>query len=294
MTLKTINQEELNRRIKLHNKYKEHWHYDSISRRLIFINYDFRRMDFSRCNLSSVYIESSDLSDASFFKCNLSKSYICKSKLIGADLSFANIKDARILGCELSGAKWLGSNNGRFRVDTDGTLLKITQNNLNERIKSHETWLINPLTKGNMLDLRGYNLSGMDLSRSNLHNCDLSYSDLSSCDFSGSRLSNSHMIESLLQRTCLHKCDLSYINMKDSWLTNCDLTKSNIRGGVLSNCNLDFCDFSGSDISDMEIDNSNLSNSNLGDVKYNPISDHMSLKVYLISRGAFTDDSFCD
>ncbi len=94
---------------------------------------------------------------------------------------------------------------------------KITQEELNEKLKLHEMW-INNEDGGERLVLIDYDLRYSDLRRSNLRDSNLSGSDLSGSD---------------LRRSDLRDSNLSGSNLRDSNLSGSDLSGSDLTGADL-------------------------------------------------------------
>jgi hypothetical protein len=124
---------------------------------------------------------------------------------------------------------------------------KITQEELDEKIKAHKRWL-DGLSDGEHLVLIGYDLRNSDLSGS-----DLRYSDLRRSNLSDSNLRNSDLRYSDLSGTDLRNSDLRYSdlrrsNLSDSNLRNSDLRYSDLRRSNLRGSNLSGSNLSGSDL----------------------------------------------
>lgn len=97
-------------------------------------------------------------------------------------------------------------------------MIKLTQKELNEKIRKHRKWLM-AMGDGEKL-VGAYDLTGCDLSFS-----DLRYSNLNNCNLSGCNL-----IFSDLRYSNINNCNLSDCNLYGSDLGDCNLHGSDLRG----------------------------------------------------------------
>jgi uncharacterized protein YjbI with pentapeptide repeats len=135
--------------------------------------------------------------------------------------------------------------------------MKITQEELNEKIRLHRLWLLGD-KNGVKMEMSGSDLSGSDLSGSNLRGSNLSGSNLSYSNLRGSDLRYSNLSGSDLSGS-----NLSYSNLSGSDLSGSNLSYSNLRGSDLRYSNLSGSDLSGSNLRYSNLSGSDLSGSNL-------------------------------
>jgi hypothetical protein len=129
--------------------------------------------------------------------------------------------------------------------------MKITKEELNEKIKLHSLWLIGDKdgVKINMsgadlsgASLSGANLSGASLSGANLSGANLSYTSLSGANLSGASLSGASLSGASLSGASLSGANLSGASLSGASLSGADLrgaSLSGARGVVYAQCSFD-------------------------------------------------------
>ena len=93
------------------------------------------------------------------------------------------------------------------------TLIRISDDELNEILANHKLWIDSNSEYGNRADLRGANLSD-----ANLRGADLSGADLSGANLRGADLSGADLRGANLYRADLHRADLRGANLDYSCL----------------------------------------------------------------------------
>ena len=83
---------------------------------------------------------------------------------------------------------------------------------------------------GRRADLRGANLTGVDLTGATLAGVDLTYAALTRANLAGADLTDSH-----LTRSWLRDADLTRTTLTHAWLCDVDLTGATLRGVDLTN-----------------------------------------------------------
>ena len=104
--------------------------------------------------------------------------------------------------------------------------IKMTQEELKTALELHEKWLSNK-SDGVRLDLRGEDLSGMDLSYANFHGSDLSGTDLSYANFHGSDLSRADFSWAKLSGVDFSLANLSGVDFRWANFNDADLRWTN-------------------------------------------------------------------
>ena len=102
----------------------------------------------------------------------------------------------------------------------------MTQEELKTALELHEKWLSNK-SDGVRLDLRGEDLSGMDLSYANFHGSDLSGTDLSYANFHGSDLSRADFSWAKLSGVDFSLANLSGVDFRWANFNDADLRWTN-------------------------------------------------------------------
>ena len=123
------------------------------------------------------------------------------------------------------------------------------------------------------VDLRGANLSGVDLRRGNLQKANLSGVDLrlsylNDIDLRGANLQKANLENVNLERGNLkdanfEKINLEFANLQDTDLKRADLRGANLREVHMDNANLEVANLSGVDLREAHMDNVNLKVANL-------------------------------
>lgn len=108
------------------------------------------------------------------------------------------------------------------------------------------------------LDLRGVDLSGVDLTRKNL-----SHLDLSLTCFNGAKLTDSDLSHSNLSMASLHGASLSGANLAHANFFGADLTSAFLMRSNFENADLSYANLSHSWVNDAKFNNANLSHANL-------------------------------
>ncbi len=83
-----------------------------------------------------------------------------------------------------------------------------------------------------VVNLKGNDLTGMDLSRLNLRNADLSYSNLTNVNFKESDLTHANFMGSKLINADLSRCNLSYADFDKTNATGAKFTDSMMKNTV--------------------------------------------------------------
>ena len=102
----------------------------------------------------------------------------------------------------------------------------MTQEELKIALELHKKWLSNK-SDGVRLDLRGEDLSGMDLSYANFHGSDLSGTDLSYANFHGSDLSRADFSWAKLSGVDFSLANLSGVDFSWANFNDADLRWTN-------------------------------------------------------------------
>ena len=122
-------------------------------------------------------------------------------------------------------------------------LRKITKEELDAILKTHEQWLKTSRTAGkradlsytdlSYADLRWANLEGADLVGANLTGVKLAYADLMAANLEGTNLANADL-------TCTNLAGsiLSGANLKDAYLYGADLTSADLKDAYLNDADL--------------------------------------------------------
>ena len=130
--------------------------------------------------------------------------------------------------------------------------MKITQEKLNEIIKSHGKWLKNErggeranlcgadLYKANLIDadLRSANLKGADLSGANLRDANLRRANLQDANLQGTKLWRADLFRADLYNANLNDADFYCANLSNANLSGANLSNANLSGANLSGANL--------------------------------------------------------
>jgi uncharacterized protein YjbI with pentapeptide repeats len=114
--------------------------------------------------------------------------------------------------------------------------MKITKEELNEKIKLHSLWLLSE-KDGVKMDLSRASLSGANLSGANL-----SYANLSYANLSGANLSYANLSYANLSRADLSRADLSGASLSGANLSGANLSYANLsaaRGAIYAQCSFD-------------------------------------------------------
>ena len=127
--------------------------------------------------------------------------------------------------------------------------MKITQEKLNEIIKSHGKWLRNE-EGGEKADLRGAylrgaNLGGAYLRGANLGDADLRGADLGGAYLRGANLGDADLRGADLRGADLRGADLRGANLGDAYLRGANLGDADLRGADLGDADLGDADLRG-------------------------------------------------
>ncbi|MYD08569.1 MAG: pentapeptide repeat-containing protein [Chloroflexi bacterium] len=119
---------------------------------------------------------------------------------------------------------------------------------------------------GENVDLRGLNLSGMDLRGRNLHLSNLTGADLSGCnldgaDFVNMDLSNVNLSRASLEDTKLNDANMSLANLSEARLEFANLSNANLSRAKLEKADLREAKVSGADMSYADLTAVDMSNS---------------------------------
>ena len=159
-------------------------------------------------------------------------------------------------------------------------LRKITKEELDAILKTHEQWLKTSRTAGKRADLSYTDLSYAELACANLVGADLvgadltgaklAYADLMAANLEGTNLANAD-----LKCTNLAGSNLSGANLKDAYLVGADLTSADLRWANLEGANPVYAKLVGAnltnvDLKDANLKDANLTNANLTDAKNFP------------------------
>ena len=108
--MKALTQEELNKRIELHELWVSSEGKEG--EQLALNGYDLSGLDFKGANLTEAFLYNTNLTDADLSNTNLTKAYLHKSILINADLSNANLFGANFIIVDLTNANLEKTNYG--------------------------------------------------------------------------------------------------------------------------------------------------------------------------------------
>ena len=139
--------------------------------------------------------------------------------------------------------------------------------NLEEKLELHKLWL-KGAQGGVLLDLRGANLSGVNLCGANLRYADLRganlsgvnlsganlrYADLSGANLSGANLRYADLSGANLRRANLRSVNLSGANLRSANLSDADLSDADLRYADLRLCRLKWCIGNNKEIKSLQI-----------------------------------------
>jgi uncharacterized protein YjbI with pentapeptide repeats len=98
--------------------------------------------------------------------------------------------------------------------------LKLTQQELNEKLKDHKLWLEDE-TKGNKLDLSycdcyGLNFHSANMRSADMRSADMSYADMSYADMSYANMSSADMSSANMSYADMSYADMSYANIHNT------------------------------------------------------------------------------
>lgn len=119
--------------------------------------------------------------------------------------------------------------------------MKMTADELNQKLQEHKQWLLNKT--GKKLELMGVDLYGVDLRYADLRCVDLSCSNLFGADLRGA--------------------DLSYSNLSYAYLNGVNLYGANLRGAYLHGAHVRGSNFTCSDLQDADLSGANLNNAHI-------------------------------
>ncbi|WP_187329292.1 pentapeptide repeat-containing protein [Halomicronema hongdechloris] len=124
------------------------------------------------------------------------------------------------------------------------------------------------------LNLRGANLSGIDLSYANLNGADLSGTNLSDANLSDANLHGAKLCSTDLRSANLQTIDLSYADLNGANLNGADLSTAILEGAILktadlSNANLEGTKLVRADLSGANLNGANLNGTNFGSANFN-------------------------
>jgi uncharacterized protein YjbI with pentapeptide repeats len=106
---------------------------------------------------------------------------------------------------------------------TDYEMLTLSPEHFRLYLETHPDHVVN---------LKGKDLTGMDLSRLNLRNADLSYANLSNVNFKESDLTDANFMGSKLINTDLSRCNLSYADFDKTNATGAKFTDAVMKNTV--------------------------------------------------------------
>lgn len=153
------------------------------------------------------------------------------------------------------------------REEKDSERIIMINSELDEIIRVHNLWL-RGLEGGAKADLRGADLSCMNLSGARLSYADLRGADLSGAILTGANLRRADLSDANLARAVLSCADLSLATLSDAVLISAildgaDLTRANLAGAALSYVNLTGADLSNTDLRGADLSLATLSNTDL-------------------------------
>lgn len=171
--------------------------------------------------------------------------------------------------------------------------MKIKQ--LNEILELHEKWL-KALDGGvradlSYADLRGIDLSGINLSYADLMGANLKGANLRYIDLSCAKLIGANLSDTDLKGANLNDTDLSYANLMCANLSETDLTEADLSDADLTEANLRFADLTEADLSYADLSYADLMctdlrGANLSGVRINLYTSFFALQCP--EKGSFT------
>lgn len=135
--------------------------------------------------------------------------------------------------------------------------MKMTADELNQKLQEHKQWLLNKT--GKKLELMGVDLYGVDLRYADLRYADLRCVDLScsnlfGADLRGADLSYSNLGYTYLNGVSLYRANLRSAYLHGTHLRGADLTCSDLQGADLRGVDLQGADLSGANLNNTQID----------------------------------------
>lgn len=136
---------------------------------------------------------------------------------------------------------------------------KITQKELDKKLKLHELWL-DDNEQGVRLVLSGFDLRGIDLEGANLQ-----YANLNDTNLIASNLKHAKLTETNLNHANLHFSDLTDVNLTNAYLINANLQYANLNYAdltyaYLNGANLNYADLTGANLNYADLSNANTVN----------------------------------
>lgn len=108
-------------------------------------------------------------------------------------------------------------------VMSDFEMLSSNPDHFRKFLETHPEYVVN---------LKGKDLTGMDLSKMNLRNADLSYANLTNVNFKESDLTSANFMGSKLINTDLSRCNLSYADFDKTNATGAKFTDSVMKNTI--------------------------------------------------------------
>jgi uncharacterized protein YjbI with pentapeptide repeats len=230
-------------------------------------------------NLTGVNLYAANLDGANLKGANLTGAILVEANLEGADLTGANLSGANLTNAYFSGANLTGAN----LTDVKGldTVKGLVRRNPNSRLVSKDTTMRSPrrahsnpntlTTKKYHVDrhelrlrgtfrpapwgglmpprnLRGQDLSHMDLRGAMLMDADLSHANLSGSDLRGANLFQADLSHANLTQAHLEGAELGKANLSRANLTGAKLPHAHLNGANLVAAKLDLADLSHADL----------------------------------------------
>lgn len=216
-----MTQEELNERIRKHNK----WTNGEFSgeRLKIGAEDDIRGLNIIGEDLKCASFRGTDLSNVCFYGCELQDVNFDNAIFNNTDFGGSYITYDEDLILRL--AENIKEIRGRGKP-------AMTQEELNEILKKHKLWLEGE-SGGERFSHYGENLSGFDFSGVDLRSADLKGSDLTGSNFSCANLKDAYLTGARLANVCLINADLRGANLRGANLENSGLTGADLRGADL-------------------------------------------------------------
>ncbi|MFN3826622.1 MAG: pentapeptide repeat-containing protein [Micavibrio sp.] len=226
--------------------------------------------DFSDADLSGVIVQHADFSGA-----NLEGANLTNADFSGSDLSHSNLRSSIMSGTILQQTETGGANlREAITEDSMGSKLEELDKTLPELLKDHTAWVATAGTKGQRLDLSGFDLRhiplirtysltavkavGANFLRQNLENIEMQSALLDRADLRDTVMRRADLRGSSLKNAMLARADLSEANLSPlhftneegmKWLQRVNLSGSNLRYAVLRGTNLTDAILMGVDLS---------------------------------------------